>query len=93
MWKQDFPILFSTNESDRQPSAQFTASRLVADAAVEARTKDVQLGFAHRTLEAKQETIVEQRRVVDAVIVADERVGDPAEFQEAIPVGVVSSES
>ena len=87
--EQNFAILFSPNEADRQSAAQFAASGFVADAAVEPGANDVQFGFAHRTLEAEQQTIVEQRRMIDAIVVANESVGEAAEFEQAIPVGVV----
>ena len=87
--EEDFTILFSPNEADRQTATQFPASGLVADAAVEPGANDVQLRFAHRALEAEQQAIVEQRRMIDAVVVADERVGDAAQFQQAIPIRIV----
>src|ERR1035437_5853924 len=39
--KQDFPILFSPNEADRQTTAQFPASSLVANASVQPCANDV----------------------------------------------------
>ena len=50
----------------------------------------MQLGFAHRALQAQQQTVIEQRRVIYAVGVADERVGHRAQVQQPIPVGVVA---
>jgi hypothetical protein len=91
--KQDFPILVSPNQTNRQAAAQFAASSFVADASVQPSADDVQLGFAHRALEAKQQAIVEQRRVIDAVVIANESIGDTAEFQQAIPIGVVPGEA
>ena len=87
--EQDFPILFSPNETDRQSPTQFPARSLVADASVQPRANDVQLRFAHRALQAEQQAIVEQRRMVDAVVVANESIGDAAQFQQAIPIRVV----
>src|ERR1700722_6724901 len=91
--KQDFTILFSPNETDRQAAPQFAAGGFVANAAIEAGANDVQLGFAHGAFQAQQQTIVKQRRVIDSIIVADQCVGDAAEFQQAIPVGVVASQA
>jgi hypothetical protein len=91
--KEDFPILFSPDEAHGQAAPQFSASGFVADAAVQPGAKDVQLGFAHCALEAEQKAIVEQRRVIDAVVVANESIGDAAQFEQAIPVGVVSSQA
>jgi hypothetical protein len=53
----------------------------------------VQLGLAHGALEAKQQSIVKHGRVIDAVGIADERVGETAEIEQAIPVGVVAGEA
>ena len=53
----------------------------------------VQLGLAHRSFEAEQQTVVEQRRMIDAVSISDQCVGQPGEIDEAVPVGVVASEA
>ena len=87
--KQDLAILFSPNEAHGQAAAQFPASSLVADASVQPCANDVQLRFAHGALQTQQQAIVEQRRMVDAVAVANESIGDAAQLQQAIPVGVV----
>ena len=76
--KQNFAILFSPNEAHRQSAAQFPASGFVADAAIEPGANDVEFGFAHRALQAKQQTIVEQSRMIDAIVVANESIGDAA---------------
>ena len=78
---------------DRQATPQFAARGLVADAAVEAGAQDVQLGLAHRALQPQHQAIVEQRRVIDAIGVADQRVGQPAQVEQAVPVGVVAGEA
>jgi hypothetical protein len=46
----------------------------------------VQLGFTHRALEAQEQAIVKVPRVVDAILVEDERLGEGADFQEPVPV-------
>ena len=53
----------------------------------------MQLGLAHGALEAKQQSIVEHGRVINAVGIADERVGEAAEIEQAIPVGIVAGEA
>ena len=70
-WSRTSPSALAPDQSDRQAAAEFSARRLVADAAVEASTKDMELRFAHRALQAEQEAIVEQRRVIHAVRVAN----------------------
>jgi hypothetical protein len=46
-----------------------------------------------RSIQAEQQSVVEQRRMIDAVVIADERVGDAAEFQQSIPVSVVPGQT
>jgi|SRR6516164_1260560 len=53
----------------------------------------MQLGLTHGALQAKQQSIVEHGGVVDAVGIADERIGEAAEIEQAIPVGIVTSEA
>jgi hypothetical protein len=52
----------------------------------------MQLGLAHGAFEPKQETIIEQGRMIDAVSVTDQRVSEPGEIDEAVPVGIVPSQ-
>ena len=89
----DLAVLLAPDEADRQAAAQFAAGGLVANAAVQARAQDMQLGLAHGALEAEQQTIVEQRGMIDAVGIADQGVGEAAEIEQAIPIGVVAREA
>ena len=89
----DLAILLTPDEAHGQAAAQLAARRLVADAAVQACAQNMQLGLAHGALEAEQQSIVEHGRVIDAVGIADERVGEAAEIEQAIPVGVVAGEA
>jgi hypothetical protein len=41
----------------------------------------MELGFAHRALKSQQEAIIEVRRIIDAIFIEDERVGESADFQ------------
>jgi hypothetical protein len=52
----------------------------------------VQLGLAHRALQAEHEPVVEVAWVIDAVSVGDQRVGQRAQMQQPIPVGVVTGQ-
>ena len=91
--EEHLAVPLSPDEPDWKAPAELTSCRLVADPALEPGTKHVQLGLAHRALQAQHEPVVEARRVIEAVRVADERVGQPAEIEEPIPVGVVASET
>jgi hypothetical protein len=50
----------------------------------------MQPGLAHRPLQPEQQTVVEQRRMIDAVGIPDQRVGEAGEVDEAVPIGVVA---
>ena len=45
----------------------------------------VQLGLALGALEAEQEAVVEVGRIVDAVLVEDQRVAQRADLGESVP--------
>ena len=86
-------IAIAPHETDRQSAAEFSALGLVANATGEAGSQHVQLSLRHGSLEAEHQAIVEQPGVIDAVAVSDERVGDAAEIEKPVPVGVVARES
>ena len=44
-------------------------------------------------LRPSSKSIVEQRRMIDAVGIADERVGETAEIEQAVPIGIVACEA
>jgi hypothetical protein len=75
-----------------QPAAQLAAGGLVADPAVQPCPQDVQLDLGHGALHPQQQPVVEQRRMVDAVSVGDQRVGHPGQIQQPLPVGVVAGQ-
>ena len=87
---QDLAVRLAPDEADRQAPAQFAAGGLVLDAAVKAGTQDVQFGLTHGAFQTEQKPVVEQRRVVDAVVIGNQRIGQPGEFDQPVPVGVVA---
>ena len=89
--KADRPV-GSVDQADRWTHLEFAASCFVELAAAHARFEDMQLGLAHRALEAEQKTIVELSRIVDAVFIEDEGGGQRAQLDEAMPVGRVAGE-
>ena len=59
----------------RQVEPELASFGLVPTPLLEPGTHDVKLGLAHRALQAQQQPIVEVRRIVHAVFVADQRKG------------------
>src|SRR5580700_274183 len=50
----------------------------------------MELGFAHGTLQPQQQAIIEVRRVVDALLVKDQRIGIGAELEQLLPINRVA---
>lgn len=84
----DFAISVASDEADRQ----LAACRLVADSAIYASPQHVQFGFAHRAFESQQGAIIEHGRMINAVGIADQRVGKSSQINQAAPFGVVARE-
>src|SRR5262249_44613699 len=91
--KQDLAVGFTPDKAHGQATPQFTAFGLITNTAVEPRTNDMQFGFAHRPLESQQKAVIEQCRVIDAVIVTNQSVGQATQFQQAIPIDIVARQA
>ncbi len=89
----DFAIGLAPDKADRQAAPKLAARRLVANAAVEPGAQDIELRLAHGALQPEQEPVVEQPRMVDTIRIADQRVGQAAQVDEPIPVGIVAGQS
>src|SRR5215469_7440963 len=83
--EQHLAILVAPDKADRQAAPEFAAFCLIANAAVETSAQHVKLGFAHRAFETEQKAIVEERGMIDAVGIANERVGQASEVDETVP--------
>ena len=91
--QSDFAIGVAPDQSDRQAAPEFPTRRLVPDPTVEAGAKDIELRFAYRTFHPQQEAIIEQRRVINPVRVADQSIGQTAQINETIPVSIVTCQA
>ena len=80
------------DQAHRQRAAQLAAPRLVEDAAAQTGSQHVQLSLTHRALETQQQAVVEVGRVVDPVLVEDQRVGQGADLQQPVPVGRIAGQ-
>lgn len=89
---QHHPPIRVVDQAHRQRAAQLAAPRLVEDAAAQTGSQHVQLRLTHRALETQQQAVVEVGRVVDTVLVEDERVGQGADLQQPVPVGRIASQ-
>ena len=77
-------------EADGQPDAQLAAGGLGQQPALEPGADEVKLGLGDRALQAEQEPVVDLARVIETVLVADQRPRQRAQLQQPVPVGVVA---
>jgi hypothetical protein len=78
------------NVTDCDVHQQFPAARLLLPRLAGALAENRQLHLAHRSLHAQQQPVVRHARVVDAVLVDDERVNHSAELEECVPFASVA---
>jgi len=76
----------------RQRGDQLAAAGLGQDPAAQPGPDEMQLSFGHLPLHAQKQAIVKIPRVVEAVFVADQRAGHPAQPQELVPAGGVAGQ-
>ena len=73
-------------QTNWQGKTQLTFLRSVEFTAVEARANDVQFCLRERAFHAEDKAVVEVGRIVAAISVEHQGVGDGAQFQQAMPV-------
>ena len=90
---EDDAILRIMDEADRQHLFELPAPRAAEDPTAQARLQHVQLRFAHRALQAEQQAVVKVPRVVEPVLIEDERVGECAQLEQPMPIGGVARQA
>ena len=85
-------VLGVVDESDGERDPQLAAARPAPDAAAQPGAQQMEFGLTHGALEAEEEPVVEVGGVVDAVLVEDQGVGEGAQLEQPVPVGVVAGE-
>ena len=78
--------------ADRHGEEEFAAAGLLLQGFERALAEQRQLHLAHRALHAEQQAIVRMPRIVDAVLVDDQRADQPAELEQRMPVAPVAGE-
>lgn len=66
---------------------------LVQNAALQSGSQNVQFGFAHRAFQAEQQSVIEVRRIVNAILIEDQGIGECADFQQPVPVHRVARQT
>lgn len=86
-------VVADAHIADGDRHEQLAAARFTLQRLERALAQHRQLHLAHGALHAEQQAIVGMARIVDAVLVDDERADEAAELQERVPVAAVACES
>src|SRR6516162_11689994 len=92
-WEANFAVAFPPYEAHGQAATQFAASRFVANSSLESRAQDVKFCLRHDAFQAENQAIVEKRRMIDAVAISHQSIGDATQIEQAIPVGIVACQA
>jgi hypothetical protein len=75
------------DQADREGEREFAAAGLGQDPAAHPGPEEMQFEFRDLPFHSQKDPVVEDGRVIQAVLVADERVGVGADLDELLPVG------
>jgi len=89
----NFAVAFSPHEAHGQATTQFAAGRFVANPSLQSRAQDMKFCLRHDALQAENQAIVEERRMIDAVAISHQSIGNAAQIEQAIPVGIVACQA
>ena len=53
----------------------------------------MKLGFAHRALQPEQQAIIEEGRMIDAVGISNQSVGEAGKIDEPVPIRIVAGKT
>src|SRR6266496_1838836 len=70
----NFALLFAPHKTHGQTTAQFAASGLVADSAIQSGAQDVKFRLRHGAFQPEDQTIVEKSRMINPIAVSDQRI-------------------
>ena len=85
-------VMADPHVTDGNRHEQLATTRLLLQSLERTLTQHRQLHFAHRAFHAEQQAIVGMARIIDAILVDDERPDETAELQERVPVAPVAGE-
>ena len=84
------PPVLAPDEARRQREAERAAAGLAVPGGETALAEEVELVFGHRALQAEQQPVVHQARVVDTVRIDDQGAGQRAEIDQMMPVAPIA---
>src|SRR6266404_1970190 len=85
-------IISAAPVANRDRRVQIAARCFQAQRLLRTLPENRQLELAEGSFQAKQQPVVDQSRIVDAVLVDDQAVHEGAEFQERVPIAPVAGQ-
>src|SRR5208283_181945 len=79
--------------ADRHREEELATTSLLFESLQRALPKDRQLQLAHCALHAEQQPIVGMARIINAVLIHNDRTDQPAELDQGVPVAPVTRQS
>ena len=77
------------NEARGQRTTILAAPHFIQDSAAQPGLENVKLGFRHSPFQSEQKPVIKIRRIVDAILIEDQCIGQRADLQQSVPVRVV----
>src|ERR1700722_2333901 len=79
--------------ADRHRQEELATTSLLFERLQRALPKDRELQFAHRALHAQQQPIVWVARIVNAVLIHNDRTDQAAELDQGVPITPITRQS
>src|SRR3954468_8305653 len=78
--------------ADRDGEEELAAAGLLLEGFERALTEERELHLAHGALHAEQKPVVRMARIVDPILIKDQRTDQAAELEQRVPVAAVAGE-
>ena len=84
-------VRMAANKANRYDGQYLAPEHLLSIGFLSPLSEYTQLKFTHRALQSKQQSIVEQTRIVDSLRVHNECFGQHAQVDQMMPVAIIAS--
>ena len=90
--EEHLAVLIAPDEANRQATPSSPRAALLRMPPLRRTRKTCSSASLIVPFQSEQQTVIEQRRVIDAIGIADQRIGETGEINEPVPIGVIASE-
>ena len=93
VWIENQNAVVPINQTDGRPHLKLATSSFVDHSASHSRLEEMKFRFGHSPFQAEQEPVIKVRRVIDSILVENERAGQRTQLDQPVPVGGVPSQA